>query len=363
MRQTARAAPARAMMGQVTGAPRLMRAAGGSAILDAAGWDRSEEGAGVESDREQVVPRSGFHHEALIYRGTSEFLAGTVPFIREALAAGEPVMLAVTAPRAEGLRDELGADIRAVTVLDVEDVGRNPARLIPTWQRWVDRHQAAETGFRGICEPVWAGRGKAEALEFQQHEALLNAAFAGGPAWKLLCPYDTTTLDLDVIERAHDTHPCIVNGRERRRSNRYASPGMFADLLPEPGATLYETTFDRDDLYRIRQVVAKYATDSGLLPARTQDLVLAVNELVANSVLHGGGGGTLRAWRDAGALLIEVHDRGLIRDPLVGCRQPGVTGDGGAGLWMANQLCDLVQIRSSATAGTTVRVHMALPVA
>jgi anti-sigma regulatory factor (Ser/Thr protein kinase) len=33
---------------------------------------------------------------------------------------------------------------------------------------------------------------------------------------------------------------------------------------------------------------------------------------------------------------------------------------GGRGLWLANQLCDLVQIRSGAR-GTVVRLHMRLP--
>jgi anti-sigma regulatory factor (Ser/Thr protein kinase) len=33
--------------------------------------------------------------------------------------------------------------------------------------------------------------------------------------------------------------------------------------------------------------------------------------------------------------------------------------EGGRGLWMANQVCDLVRIRSGAT-GTAIRLHMSL---
>jgi hypothetical protein len=49
--------------------------------------------------------------------------------------------------------------------------------------------------------------------------------------------------------------------------------------------------------------------------------------------------------------------RGPGRDPLTDRRRPAPNQDGGRGLWLANQLCDLVQIRSFPS-GTTVRMHM-----
>jgi len=39
--------------------------------------------------------------------------------------------------------------------------------------------------------------------------------------------------------------------------------------------------------------------------------------------------------------------------------RPTPTQTGGRGLWMANQVCDLVRIRSGDT-GTAVRLHMSL---
>ena len=72
---------------------------------------------------------------------------------------------------------------------------------------------------------------------------------------------------------------------------------------------------------------------------------------------HGGGGGTLRAWQEPDALICEVRDRGRLEDPLVGRRRPSGAQVGGYGLWLANQVCDLVQLRSHEH-GSTVRVHM-----
>ena len=65
----------------------------------------------------------------------------------------------------------------------------------------------------------------------------------------------------------------------------------------------------------------------------------------------------MRLWCEDDHLLAEVEDRGLIEEPLVGRLRPGISQEGGRGLWLANQLCDLVQIRSGA-AGTTVRLHL-----
>jgi hypothetical protein len=51
--------------------------------------------------------------------------------------------------------------------------------------------------------------------------SLLNVAFAGAPAWWLLCPYDTETLDAAVIDEAHRSHPFVVQGRAQQVSTGY----------------------------------------------------------------------------------------------------------------------------------------------
>ena len=98
----------------------------------------------------------------------------------------------------------------------------------------------------------------------------------------------------------------------------------------------------------------------GLPEGRIDDLVLAAHELVSNSVRHGGGTGTIRVWHDGHAVVCEVTDNGRIGHPLVGRQLPADDSLGGRGLWMANQLCDLVQIRTFAD-GSVVRLHMRTP--
>jgi hypothetical protein len=58
-------------------------------------------------------------------------------------------------------------------------------------------------------------------------------------------------------------------------------------------------------------------------------------------------------------VICEIRDKGTITDPLVGRLAPGTSPESSRGLWVVNQLCDLVQVRSSA-GGTTVRMHMSL---
>jgi anti-sigma regulatory factor (Ser/Thr protein kinase) len=105
--------------------------------------------------------------------------------------------------------------------------------------------------------------------------------------------------------------------------------------------------------------VARHGAAAGLDPARTADLVLAVDEVATNSLRHGGGRGTLRIWRDGESVVCEVRDAGRIEDPMVGRERPALDRDGGRGLWMVNQLCDLVQLRTFPT-GAVVRLHLYL---
>ena len=102
-------------------------------------------------------------------------------------------------------------------------------------------------------------------------------------------------------------------------------------------------------------MVERTAGGTQLSAERLSELDLAVHEIASNSVRHGGGSGRFRVWTEADAVSCEIADAGRISDPLVGRVAPGLTAEGGRGVWLANQLADLVQIRSSAD-GTTVRI-------
>jgi anti-sigma regulatory factor (Ser/Thr protein kinase) len=311
---------------------------------------------------------TAFRHEALLYASDEQFVQAAAGFVRDGLERGEPTLVAMIDPRAGLLREELGSDAGAVEFLDIWHVGRNPARIIPVWQDWVDRNRRSGRGFRGISEPIWATRSQAELIECQQHEQLLNVAFDDGDAWWLLCPYDAANLSDQVIASAYDTHPGSYSGlmaqsaANRSRSYRRAeltSGAMFGAPLPDPDPldVVYRVAFGRDELPVLRHELAAHAAALGLDARQTEDLVLVADELAANSIRHGGGSGTLTFWREGRGAACEVHDRGLITDPLAGRRRPALAEGKGAGLWIANQLCDLVQIRSAPAAGTTVRVH------
>ena len=51
--------------------------------------------------------------------------------------------------------------------------------------------------------------------------------------------------------------------------------------------------------------------------------------------------------------------RAVIADRLAGYRVPAGDRPGGQGLWLVNQVCDLVELRTS-TGGTTICLHMRL---
>ena len=242
-------------------------------------------------------------------------------------------------------------------------LGRNPARIIPAWRDFVDEQVAAGSGMRGIGEPIWSGRSSAEIDECQRHEALLNLAFAGSPAWSLLCPYDSGALDPDILEAACHSHPHLT-----RRGSRGSNPSCdqqgptaspFEGHLPAPPADLASMSFGRAQLGEVRGLVAQQAIEAGLRADRMADLITAASELASNSILHGGGRGTMRVWRAADALFVEVVDRGFIESPLVGRIRPTLTQEHGRGLWLVNHLCDLAQIRSEREE-TAVRVQIAL---
>jgi anti-sigma regulatory factor (Ser/Thr protein kinase) len=304
-------------------------------------------------------------HEALFYEcGDRGFVEGTLALVRRALGSEAAVLVAVGGARAAALTEALGEEAERVCFADIRAFGRNPARIIPVWREFAREHAGACGEALGITEPAWPGRSAAELSECERHEALVNLAFDDGPGWYLLCPYDLDALDDHVIEAARHTHPLLAwdgaSYDNRAYPNAHEPPRPFAGVLPPPRGRARELAFDRGALAELRHAVADWASVSGLGGERTEELVLAVDELASNSIRHGGGAGTLRWWREEDELLCEVHDGGWIHAPLVGRVRPSTDACSGRGVWLVNQLCDLVQIRS-APGGSVVRVRKRLP--
>jgi anti-sigma regulatory factor (Ser/Thr protein kinase) len=304
-----------------------------------------------------------YRHEALFYSDFEGFVDGTLPFIRDSVAAGEPILVVLGRDKIDALRERLNGEAEAVLFADMAEVGANPARIIPAWQQFISDHAGGGRRLRGIGEPIWAGRSAAELAECQRHEALLNIAFADPELW-LLCPYDTGSLEAAVIEAARRNHPFVTDAGVSRPSSSFAGAEQLAapfdePLPPPPADAVMQSIASAEGLRDMRTFVIRHAVEAGLSGLATSDLVFAANELAANSVKHGGGSGELYLWREGGAVVCEVRDRGRISDPLVGRTRPAADCINGRGLWMANQLCELVQIRSLAE-GAVVRVHKRL---
>ncbi|TMR94834.1 anti-sigma factor RsbA family regulatory protein [Nonomuraea basaltis] len=297
-----------------------------------------------------------FSHPALIYRSDLEYVAATTAFVREGLAAGEPVAVAVPGRNLAMIEAELGADAEAVRLLDMSVAGRNPGRIIPAVLRdFADRHPHDRV--RIIGEPIWPGRSAAEYPACAQHEALINLSFAGRPA-TILCPYDAVGLDSAIIREAARTHPVLRDVSGEWHSDDYA-PDRVVDghnrPLDEPKECL-SLRFDHTNLSAARGLAARQAALLGFTGDRLDDVRLAVAELGANSLDHGGGSGTIRVWAEAGLLVCEVSDTGHITDPLAGRRPVDPRSAGSRGLLIVNLLSDLVRVHTRAGA-TTVRAY------
>ena len=299
----------------------------------------------------------GYRHEALFYRGDEEFLAGTVPLVRDAVGADAAVLVALPIARARVLRMALGPDARRIGFADMETLGRNPGRIIGAWRDFVREHAGGHAVPVGIGEPIWPGRSPAEVVECQRHETLLNLAFPPTTPWTLLCPYDAERLPDEVLDAALHNHPHVTEHGETHRSGAFARAIPDSDPLPAPTADPTVLRFTHGDLAFVREFIGRHAAAEGFGKDRISDLVLAVDELATNSLRYARGEGMLRTWRENGALLVEVADEGHIADPLAGRDCPDPDEVGGRGLYLVNQLCDLVQLRSSPD-GSVIRVHM-----
>lgn len=125
------------------------------------------------------------------------------------------------------------------------------------------------------------------------------------------------------------------------------------------GAERYTTALGDDpaEIAEVRSAVRGIAERGGFSD-RAADLVLALDEVLANAQEHGRPPIEVSCWID-GRVVVEVTDvgEGFDRARVWGTHPPEPYGQRGRGLWITRQLTDLVSILCDG-GGTRVRLEL-----
>ncbi len=297
-----------------------------------------------------------FRHEALLYRGETDYLAAVLPFLHEGVERGEHVVVAALPPARQLIFEGLGDAAAAVAFVDIAELATNPARLVPALTALVDSHHHDGRPIRILGQPVSHGAHEVETVESRLHEGLVNLVIPpDAPLW-MICPYDAATGDPEVTEHAAHSHPVILENGNYRGSTSYTGAWYVEDLfrraLPAPPADAEVRSFGRPEIGHVANRVLAAGFRAGLTTEKSHRLAAAMRELACDATASDTA--VLRLWTVDEAVICEIEDPATA-PPLAG-RVAATTREGRKGLWLANQTSDLIQVRST-DVGTTVRVH------
>ncbi|HEV7725793.1 MAG: putative anti-sigma regulatory factor, serine/threonine protein kinase [Modestobacter sp.] len=310
---------------------------------------------------------TGYRHIGHV-RATDDDLGAVVaPLVREALAAGGRVVLACPEPVLTALAGAWGPgdDVGVTTVRQLDS---RPAAGVAALTELIDR-ELREDGRRlhlvtAVARPA-TGWGA-----WMQTEALFNHVLADRPVDHLclLGPAEGPTGygDLGPAEVARGTHPLLLTDAGLVHNPGYRQPTEVLTELQRAGVPdPLEATepalalLDLDDMRALRRSVHAVLADSSLDRDAAEDLVLAIDEIVANAAEHGVPPVDVRLWCGTDRTVCSVTDRGpCFDDPLAGYGPAhGDMAVGGMGLWLARRSVDsLVATPAEAGGGCTVRL-------
>lgn len=298
---------------------------------------------------------SQYRHEALTYAGRAGFASSCAAVARDALDAEERVIVLAAQERLDDVRDLIGDCGDDIAFVATDERGRNPCRITTTLHSFLTGADGRHS--TGVQERVVTGRsaaGRDEAL-FVEH--MLNHATLGEWPLAVVCLYDSDELDQDAVLAVRQSHPTLRGSDGNLDYLPGQAQSIFSTLPARPPARAHTFTASAERLAPSRAFVRTSARGAGLPADRVDDLVLAANEVVTNSIRYAGGCADVSLWRENGTLVCEVRDRGHVADSMVGLLAPEPSATTGRGLWLVNELCDLVQIRS-ADEGTVVRMYV-----
>src|SRR3954451_14609026 len=303
-------------------------------------------GAGAAMTASEAIAGRRYSHDLLIHDRDDDLVAATRAFVERGLASGGRVLVHSVEDRVDMLREALGSHPRLDYGLD-RDLYLSPSKTLFAYER----ARKAKSTEMWVTGTVPLGDDAAGHAAWLRYESLVNEVL-GHHAFHALCTYDARTVPASTIAAAKAAHPGVSAERGRaRESADYLSPAAFlahpmagvpAPPTAEPSAV--RTVQGLQDVRSLRHLLARVAESASALPREAvEGFVVATHEVVVNALEHGEPPVELTMWTDITSLARRVSDVGPgIANTLAGYHRP--VGAGGAGLWMARQLCDDVFI-------------------
>jgi transcriptional regulator with XRE-family HTH domain len=167
------------------------------------------------------------NHCALPYASDEEFVRVAGPFVEDAIARSEPVLVVTTKPNRNRLAKWLAPNAGDVEFAERAKWYQTPASTLKRYAAFLNaKLDAGAPWVRIVAEPVWPAGSASDIQTWTRYESLVNLVFSAAPT-TILCPYDTRSLDPEVIRLAYVTHPQTIAHGNPAESSDYMDPSDF----------------------------------------------------------------------------------------------------------------------------------------
>jgi anti-sigma regulatory factor (Ser/Thr protein kinase) len=290
------------------------------------------------TDRRGAQHHEHYQHVAIVHDGGDDLARRLAPAIDRALDDGEAVLVCLEEDVTRALLGRV-THAAAVTVASPAEHYTRPGTAMRGLHEFVT--QAIESE----APAVWAVGGiPLEGCDrdrrWLRYEAAVDNVLSHLPL-RAVCCYDAAALPAAAVSAAWQLHSHIDDGGHVPDTT---ATSAAAPLTPDTTPTI------RLDLSTTAQARAAVTTAfaGALGGSRLGDVHLAVSEIVANALLHGGQPISMSAWQAPEGVVIQVCDAGARPlDSYADLRPLRGGALGGFGMWIVGQLADEVRIDRS----------------
>ncbi len=300
-------------------------------------------------------------HAAGFHSSDTDLMAQLVPLVTAGLELGEPVAVALRPSTEERLFAALGSPAGLILLTQPDGPDATSGQTVAARRARELRELTSTTGLPVTVVSEHSSRfDGADGAYWTELDAASNIALADLPV-SLTCFFPELPLHQEILDGARRNHPLLLVDGRRHHNPDHLGPHdvLTARSARAPvllGPPDVRVTFTAWQLQDVRATVGSAVRAAGYELEHAEDVVLAVNEIATNAVEHGAAEAELAVWVSWDALICEIHDTGVLQDPLPGLRAPHPSEPRGRGVWIARQLCDSVHVWSDGH-GTHVRMR------